>query len=164
MTDYTYDMLNISLSSTSLAILLGALYLGIVLACIYSALDKYVSNEIVRSLTTLEASSPDTALTLCEMPIKRKKLALYFLRKSSRFRKTIICANANEFIVENKPSKFKETLYKIFSIAKEDKEVLVLEKARFYLPPENKIHTEVTMTTKGKSNLLIVIISRQQSP
>lgn len=154
MIAYTY--INISNPLLSLTVILWGVYVGIVLACIISVVERNTSNALVKSLLMKGADSPENALTIGELGLKDTGKYLSRLKKYSRLRRTVLLADEEKFTPKKDATKFSYKLAKFFSYDSGDKEKLTPE-ARFYIPEENRITAEVRYAEKRSGAMTVIV-------
>lgn len=128
-----------------LNLVIWAVYIGFMLACILYYYQKKVMGKFVRLVISKGASSPDSALTLSELGYDKDKLIRRELQKSSALRKMVWEIDDNYRTGEDG----------ILFCAREKS--LDLNIGRFYVPEERRIQAEIRYDDKGTDIFALII-------
>lgn len=134
---YSYDNFNVDMNGDGFRMLVFAVWLGVLVAIAVAIVIRYFTGGLVRRLKNAGASSAESAKTLDELDVSgfMRLLAPLFLKDSSSLLRYVKIANPDEAAVECSGfGKFwqKHVLGRSFS----------LNRARFFLPEENRITAE----------------------
>lgn len=131
---------------SGLNLIIWSLYIGILLATVFSYYQKRIVGGFVRHLMKNGANTPDNALTLAQLGYSKHPAIRRELSKPGPLRKMVWEVDDNYRMGEN------GVLY----CARE--KALDLNLGRFYIPEEKRIEAELRYEGKG-NDLFAVIIS-----
>ena len=142
---YTYENLpDIDLGNISYLVLICGIYAGILLGVLFAMLFRIHSHKIVSALIEREAVDRDSAVTLEEMGLEKKRFVRRLLKTDGALRGVVYCANETEF-PERKVSAlrrfWREKILKNPLPPKTD-----FSLARFYIPEEKRVTAELRFT------------------
>jgi len=101
------------------------------------------------------ARDRESALTIGQLSIGCKWTLRRFLKSGGNLRRVVLCANENEFPIEE-PSKLKKFWYEKF-LGIEVPQKIPYDIARFYIPEENRIAAEMRYRG-GRGNPIVTFI------
>ena len=162
--DEYYEYLTVDVGTLlSVRLIILGLFIGMCFAAFASVYNKKVLGDVVRKILSMEALSPDTALTVEELGYEKSPIIRLALKKSTSLRRVVKSREEELYYkeLENKREeyllkknngekipKFKETPYKMDVSAD-----------HFYIPEDMKYMADIKFEKKGASWLGAVLIT-----
>lgn len=143
---YSYENFDLSsLSSESLEVIVWGICIGIIIGTLFSIFYKTYTSSLFKQLISNEIFDASKACTINELKIKGKWYIKMALKSSDKpLRRFVVCSNADELDIPA-PNGFKKFWYtKLLGVEVPAK--LPMDKARFYMPEENRIKAELRFT------------------
>lgn len=144
----TYDELMLYLVVMGLAI-------GLMIGVVVSYITRINSHRAVKALLFEGCLSPDTAKTVGQLNIRKKRQVKGIIKNGRHLEKVILCANLDDFTIEQ--GKGFGKFWKEKVLGKEAQAKIDFDTARFYIPEEKRIHAEVRYSNEGMSPVALVI-------
>ena len=137
---YYYDNFDINVNDVSFKLIIWGLYIGIVLGTLGSVIFRHYSGKIIKSLVRSSANSEETAKTLRELGLNKSPFVRGYLKDDSLIRRSVmICDDPYKSAEHGKIKKF---WYEKFLRTPVPMSI-DFNKAKFYLPEENRIAAEL---------------------
>ncbi len=155
MNTFAYTYIGTGSPFVTMNLVIWGAYIGIVLACIISVIERNANHDIVEALFESGADSPENAVTLEKLGLKSKNY-LRRLRRDKRIRRYVSLADADSFVKAADKTSASYKLARAVSQDRDDAEKLT-PAARFYISEENRIGAEVHFVEKRKSGWLSVV-------
>ncbi len=159
-----YENLGLDRASLlSLSLLIFGLCIGASLAAFGAVFNKRVLGSSVRKLLSLNALSPDTALTLEEIGAEQSVITRLAVKRSTSLRRVVKCREEEEYNAmlekkrqeyeekrraDKKLPKFKEAPYKLDTLA-----------SHFYIPEKMKYTAELKFEQKGSTWISAIVFT-----
>lgn len=143
---YSYENFDLSsLSSESLEFIVWGICIGVLIGAFVSILYRSCAFSLIRRLIAREAFDESRALTVNELNPRGKRYLKRALSASDKpLRRYVACANEEE--TQTRPARgFRKFWYKRI-LGADVPARLPMDRARFYLPEENRIGAEVRFT------------------
>ncbi len=142
---YTYENFpDIDLKSVSYLVLICGIYAGILLGVLFAMIYRINSHRVVSALAERGAEDRESALTLAEIGLDKKRFVRGLLKTDGSLRGVVRCANESEF-PERKVSAvrrfWREKILRSPLPPRTDFSI-----ARFYIPEEKRISAELRFT------------------
>ena len=138
------EFLDTSTSEITFEIIVWGLFIGIIIAGAMSVYYKRYLGALVRAIKKQEAFSPETAATLEELGLEKKRLIKRAILRSTAF-KSIVYEKNDEVTIEG------ESAVPVYH------DQLDFSSARFYIPYELRYRADIKFEKKG-TNIALVII------
>jgi hypothetical protein len=143
---YSYSNFDIDVNSSALPLIIWGIYIGIVLGALGSILFRVHSAKLVKALVKNSADSEEKSLTLAELGLGKGRLLKHYLKDDSVLRRSVlICGDC---LKEEQAGGFRKFWYEKF-LKTSIPQKTDFEKARFYLPEENRIAAELRFREEG---------------
>ena len=131
---------------STLELIAVSVFIAATASTVFTYINKNIIGKIVRALIAAGADSPESALTLAELGLKKNPFIRLALKGKNGLRKLV---NEADDRIVNLPDG---------SSYYERDSKLDLSNARFYIREENRIRAELRYSTKG-SDIFMLIIS-----
>jgi len=149
----TYEHLTFFNDPTMFKILIIGIYIGLIIASLFTFYNRRILGEFVRKLDSEGALSPETAKTLEELGYSKKRLVKLSLKRGYSLRRVISYTSAAN-TDENEEIKG-ENLANASTLGQK----VDLSKDKFYLPEEKRDITVSRFRAKGSGPLSIVLLA-----
>jgi len=156
-----YENFELYNPTISLELIVWSLCAGLAIGAAASYVNRNIVGGFVRHLLKEEAHSPEAAQTVEQTGFARNFFVRRALRDGSPLRRVVLCANEESMAVKQPSDRKGAVIFrKIFSLEAEPKRILDLERARFYIPEEQRIAAELRYDAKGTNlpNLILSLI------
>ncbi len=132
---------------------------GLAVGTLISLFGRRIPGVLVRELHRAGADCAEKAVTLDELGLKKNFLLRRALRDGTPLRKYALLANEADFVTkEPKKKGFGRVMRKIFSLPPaQAKRILDFDRARFYMPDEQRYVAEVRYNGKGATLTGVVL-------
>lgn len=143
---YYYENFDLSsLSASSLEVVIWGICAGIIIGTLCSIIYKVYTHSLFKQIIQNEIYSEAKACTLGSMKVKGKWYLRMALRTSDKpLRRFLVCANEDELAIPA-PGRLKKFWYTKV-LGTEVPVSLPMDKARFYMPEENRVKAELRFT------------------
>lgn len=143
---YSYENFDLSsLSAESFEVIVWGICTGIIVGTLLSIFYKTYTYSLFKQLISNEIFDESKACTIGDLKIRGKWYIRMALKSSDRpLRRFVLCSNTDELEIPA-PSGFRKFWYtKVLGVDVPTK--LPMDKARFYMPEENRIKAELRFT------------------
>ena len=147
---YVYENFELYNPTLTLELIVWSVCAGIVVGAVYAYLQRAVIGAFARKLIADEILSPEAAVTAADAGFGKNFLVRWALRDGGSLRSSVELANAEEFPLK-KVSKAGSRLRRLFSMDEEPRRAVDLDRARFYVPEEERIGVELKYEIQGTS-------------
>jgi len=144
---YYYENFDLSsLSGIPMNLLICGICGGLIIGTLFSIFYKKYTASFFKKLISDGVFDVSRAITINELDIKGKWFIKSALKRSDKpLRKYVICANINEFEPRSEANRIKKFWYTKF-LGVDVPQKLPMDKAKFYMPEENRTKAEVRFT------------------
>ena len=134
--------MSLNINGSSFLFIVWGICIGILLGVLFSLLVRVNAHRVVAALTEHGASDRDSAKTLEELGLGKKRFLRRLLTENGALHSTVHCANADEF-PPRKLSKLRRFWHEKIVRGDPLPPKTDFSVARFYLPEEKRITAEV---------------------
>ena len=150
LASYVYENFRLYSPTLTLELIVWSICAGLMAGVIGSYISRRVIGAFPRRLIKDGIHTPEAAVTVTDTGFGRNFLVKRALREGGSLRKMVILANPGDFPAkEDGPAR--KRLFRILSMESPVRRKLTWDKARFYLPEEDRYTAEVKYEAKGTS-------------